>query len=87
MKSNTILLYKLEFSEYSVSSVRELSHSGVRPYAQDHIKITRVMVEFAIVSFAKDFQASVVLYSGWNIYLQILFDLTTALTIARIARE
>jgi len=37
MKSNTILLYKLELSECSASSVRELSHSGVRSYAQDHI--------------------------------------------------
>jgi hypothetical protein len=45
------------------------------------------MVEFSTVSFARDFQASVVLYSGRNIYLHIFFDLTTALTIARIARE
>jgi hypothetical protein len=60
---------------------------GVRFDLNIQIKITRVMVEFATVSFARDFQASVVLYSGRNIYLQILFDLTTALTIARIARE
>ena len=60
---------------------------GVRFDLNIQIKITRVMVEFATVSFARDFQASVVLYSGRNIYLEILFDLTTALTVARIARE
>ena len=60
---------------------------GVRFYLNIQIKITRVMVEFAPVSFARDFHASVVLYSGRNIYLEILFDFTTALTVARIARE
>jgi len=87
MKSNTILLYKLELSECSASSVRELFHSGVGSYAQDHIKIARFIVELATVSLARYFQASVVLYPSRNIYLEILFDLTTALPIARIARE
>jgi hypothetical protein len=87
MKSNTILLYKLELTECSVTSVRELSHSGVRSYAQDHIKITRFIIELATVSLARYFHASVVLYSSRNIYLKILLDLTTPMTITRIARE
>jgi hypothetical protein len=60
---------------------------GVRFDLNIHIEITRVMVEFSTVSSARDFQASVVLYSGRNIYLEILFDLKTALTIASITRE
>ena len=68
-------------------SGRELSHSGVRSYAQDHIKITGFIVELATVSLARYLQASVVLCSGRNIYLEILLDLTTPLTIAGVARK
>jgi hypothetical protein len=77
-----IHFYKLELTECSVISVRELSHSGVRSYAQDHIKITGFIVELATVALARYFQASVVLYSSRNIYLHILCNLSTALTIA-----
>ena len=67
-----------------------LSHLGLCDVRFDlniHIKITRFVIKVATVSLARYFQASVVLYSGRNIYLEILFDLTTALTIAGIARE
>ena len=52
-----------------------------------HIKITRFIVKLATVPLPRYFQASVVLYPGRNIYLEVFLDLSTSLTIARIARE